>query len=68
MEFRLIQTPRVMFVRGGEGKCVGVGEWMFSRVGFELGERMREKENERVVRERKIIVAKFRCNYIVRER
>lgn len=49
VEVRLDETPRVMLVRRGEGKGVGVGvgEGVLRRVGFELGEWVRGKEEER---------------------
>lgn len=48
VEVRLDETPRVMLVRGGEGKgAAGVGEGVLRRVGFELGEWVRGKEEER---------------------
>lgn len=49
VEVRLDETPRVMLVRGGEGKGAGVGEGVLRRVGFELGEWVRGKEEERGV-------------------
>lgn len=49
VEVRLDETPRVMLVRGGEGKGAGVGEGVLRRVGFELGEWVRAKEEERGV-------------------
>lgn len=47
VEVRLDESPRVMLVRGGEGKGAGVGEGVLRRVGFELGEWVRGKEEER---------------------
>lgn len=47
VEVRLDETPRVMLVRGGEGKGACVGDGVLRRVGFELGEWVRGKEEER---------------------
>lgn len=47
VEVRLDESPRVILVRVGEGKGAGVGERVLRRVGFELEEWVRGKEEER---------------------